>query len=117
MDIEKEIVSYLSAYGNTRESDLISYGVHSFHSSPIKVKKIIDRMAVKGKIYRIVHNKLKPAEVYITLDELLYPEIMRDLLEAGHSASTVENPERILQEAAAVAEQKMKDDSPTPDET
>jgi hypothetical protein len=110
MNIEKEIVAYLSTYGNTRENDLISYGVHNFHRSPIKMKKIVDRMVIKGKIYRIVHNKLKPPEVYVSLEELLYPEIMRDLLEAQGSESTVEDPQTILKEAAAIAEQRRKDE-------
>jgi hypothetical protein len=112
VNIEKEIVSYLSAYGNTKESDLIGYGVQNFHRSPIKMKKIVDRMVIKGKIYRIVHNKLKPPEVYISLEELLYPEIMRDLLKAQLSESTVEDPQSILKEAAAIAEQRMKDELP-----
>ena len=110
MSIEREIVSYLSTYGNTRESDLIGYGVQNFHRSPIKMKKIVDRMVIKGKIYRIVHNKLKPPEVYISLEELLYPEIMRDLLEAQVSESTVEDPQTILKGAAAIAEQRKKDE-------
>jgi hypothetical protein len=110
MNIEKKIVSYLSAYGNTRESDLIGYGVQDFHRSPVKMKKIVDRMVIKGKIYRIVHNKLKPPEVYVTLEELLYPEIMRDLLAAQVSESTVEDPQSILKEAAAIAEQRKKDE-------
>jgi hypothetical protein len=107
MDVEKEVVAYLSVYGNTRESDLISYGVQTFHRSPIKMKKIVDRMVIKGKIYRVVHNKLEPPEVYISLEELLYPEIMRDLLEAEVSESRAEDSEAILREAAAIADKKM----------
>jgi len=34
VDIEKEIVSYLSEYGNTKENDIINYGVKRFNYSP-----------------------------------------------------------------------------------
>jgi hypothetical protein len=109
LDIDKEIVSYLSNYGNTKESDLIGYGVQHFDRSAIKMKKILDRMVIKGRIYRIVHNKLKPPEVYISLEELLYPEIMRDLLEAEVKETVGEDVQRILEEAAAAAENRMKE--------
>ena len=69
MSIERKIVSYLESFGNTRENDLINYGVQNLGQSLDKTKKIIDRLAVKGKLHRIVHNKLKPPEVYITLEE------------------------------------------------
>jgi hypothetical protein len=109
MNVEREIVSYLSNYGNTKESDLISYGVQHLDRSAIKMKKILDRMVIKGRIYRIVHNKLKPPEVYISLEELLYPEIMRDLLEAEVKEKVENDVQRILEEAAAAAENRTKD--------
>ena len=109
MNIEREIVLYLSNYGNTKESDLISYGVQHFGRSAIKMKKIIDRMVIKGRIYRIIHNKLKPPEVYVSLEELLYPEIMRDLLEAQVKDTPGDDIQKILGEAAAIAEDRMKD--------
>jgi hypothetical protein len=109
VNIEEEIVTYLSNYGNTKETDLINYGVQRFGRSAIKVKKILDRMVIKGRIYRVVHNKLKPPEVYISLEELLYPEIMRDLLEAQVKESIGDDVQRILEEAAAAAENRTKD--------
>jgi len=106
MSIEKQIVSYLTKYGNTRETDLIIYGVQNFIQPPEKIKKIIDRMAVKGKIHRIVHNKLKPPEVYIGLEEDLPIQPMIDDQIANDEAR------RILQEAASVAENTSEDRNP-----
>ena len=106
MSIERQIVSYLMKYGNTREIDLISYGVQNFIEPPEKMKKIIDRMAVKGKIHRIVHNKLKPPEVYIGLEEYLPVHPMIEDQIANDEAK------RILEEAASVAENTSEDRSP-----
>ena len=97
MSAERKILSYLETYGNTRETDLTNYAVQNFHKPPEKVKKVIDRLAIKGKVHRVVHNKLKPPEVYITLEEPLPPEtaVERELVndEVG----------KILQEAASLA--------------
>lgn len=98
MSIEKKIITYLEAYGNTRETDLTNYCVQNSGRSAEKVKKIIDRMAIKGRVHRIVHHKIKPPEVYISLDEPLPPEVMTE----GEIAN--EEAERILEEAASLAE-------------
>jgi hypothetical protein len=98
MSIESKIMSYLEAFGNTKESDLINYGVNNLGQSSGKVKKIIDRMAVKGKLHRVVHHKLKPPEVYVTLQEPLPPEAMVE------GETTQEEITRILEEAASLAD-------------
>jgi hypothetical protein len=103
LSIERRIVSYLMAYGNTRECDLISYGVQNFARSPETMKKTVDRMAIKGKIHRIVHNKLKPPEVYISLEESLPIDAVMEKQIAGDEAR------RILEEAASVAERRSRD--------
>jgi len=109
MSAERKILSYLETYGNTRENDLINYAVQNFHKPPEKVKKVIDRLAIKGKIHRVVHNRLKPPEVYITLEEPLFNGIIFQ----NDKANEVDE---ILQEAASLAEaramKKDKSDSP-----
>jgi predicted transcriptional regulator len=60
VDIEKEIISYLSKYGNTRESDVINYGVKRSDYSPKEMKKVIKRMVAKNEIHYFVHSKLEP---------------------------------------------------------
>jgi len=109
MEIEKEVIAYLQEYGNTRESDLINYGVMKFIYSSEEMKKVIKRMAIEGKIHFIVHSKLEPPEVYISLKELLPPEIGKILLEAFVQMKTGEDDvKRILEEAASIAERKFE---------
>lgn len=109
MNIENEIMSYLFEYGNTRESDIIHYGVKRFHYSPKGMKKVIKRMAIKGKIHYVVHNRLDPVRVYISLKEPLPPETEKILLEAYHQMKAVEEDvQSILEEAETVADQKRK---------
>ena len=64
------------------------------------MKKILDRMAIKGKIHRIVHNKLKPPEVYISLYEFMPAMFQEELFE--------ENVQKILREAETIAEQNTR---------
>ena len=103
MIVEREIISYLEKYGNTRENDLICYGTQNLGLSPEKMKRILDHMAIEDRIYRIVHNKLKPAEVYVTLEEPLPPE---PVVDAKTSHGEVE---RILEEAASLARHATRD--------
>jgi len=65
------------------------------------VKKTLHRMAIKGKIHRIVHNKLKPPEVYISLYESLPATFQEELYE--------EDVRKILLEAQTIVEQRGKD--------
>ncbi|MDH5460426.1 MAG: hypothetical protein OEW71_05280 [Candidatus Bathyarchaeota archaeon] len=110
MDTEKEIVSYLYEFGNTKESDIINYGVKKFNYSSEKMKKVIKRMAIKGKIHYVIHSKLEPPEVYISLKEPLPPEIAKILLEAFIQMNAAEeDAQKILDEATALAEKRIKE--------
>jgi isocitrate/isopropylmalate dehydrogenase len=100
MNVERKIRSYLEHYGNTRETDLINYGTQNLGRSSEEMKKTIDCLAVRGKIHRIVHNKIKPPEVYVTLEEPLPPEASVERQIASREV------ERILEEAASLAEYK-----------
>jgi hypothetical protein len=109
MKVEKKIISYLYEYGNTRESDLINYGVKKFDYSSEEMKKVIKRMGIKGKIHYIVHSKLEPPEVYISLKELLPPEIAKTLIQAFiQMKAREEDVQKILDEAASIAKQKIE---------
>lgn len=113
MDVEKEIVSYLYEYGNTKESDIINYGVKEFNYSSKRMKKLIKRMVIKGKIHFIVHSKLEPPAVYISLKEPLPPEIAKILLEAFiQMKAAEEDAQKILEEARTLVEQKTKEKHP-----
>ena len=105
MEVEKEIVSYVHKYGNTKESDIIDYGVKKFNYSPEKMKKVIKRMMVKGDVHYVVHNKLEPPVAYVGLKEPLPPEIGKILIEAFIQAKAAEeDAQRILEEAAKIAD-------------
>lgn len=113
MDVEKEVVSYLYEYGNTKESDIINYGVKEFNYSSKRMKKLIKRMVIKGKIHFIVHSKLEPPAAYISLKEPLPPEIAKILLEAFIQVkASEEDAQKILEEAAALAEKRIKEKHP-----
>jgi len=109
--LEKKIISYLTKYGNTRESDLNNYGREQFNLPSKTMKRAIDRMAVRGEIHRIVHNKLRPPEVYISLKEPLPPETLRNIIEFNVSEAASEDTRKILEEATAVAKNRMKERS------
>jgi len=109
MNIENDVVSYLVKYGNTKESDIANYGIQKFNCSSNNMKKIIDRMVVKGKIHRIVHNKLKPPEVYLSLKEPFHPDILKALIEVDLSEAAAKDARKILEEAAAIAEKRIRE--------
>lgn len=66
------------------------------------VKRSLDRMVIKGKIHRIVHNRLKPPGVYISLYEFLPATFQDELFE--------EDVQKILLQAQAIVEQRGNDD-------
>jgi hypothetical protein len=109
MSIENDVVSYLVKYGNTRESDIVNYGTRKFNCSSKDMKKIIDRMVVKEKIHRIVHNKLKPPQVYLSLKEPFHPDILNALIEVDTSKAAKKEAQKILEEAAAIAEKRIRE--------
>ena len=77
---EKEILSYLYKYGNTRKSGLINYGVKKFNYSSEGIEKVIKRMVIEGKVHYVVHSKVEPPEVYVSLEEPLPPKLRRSCL-------------------------------------
>ncbi len=110
MEVEKAIISYLYEYGNTKESDMINYGIKKFNYSSENMKKVIKRMVIKSDIHYVVHSKLEPPEVYISLKEPLPPEIANILLEAFiQMKTTEEDAQKILEEAVALAEKRIKE--------
>jgi hypothetical protein len=109
MNLEKGIILYLTKYGNTREKDLISFGVQEFDRSGKDVKRVVDRMVVKGRIHRIIHNKLRPPEVYLSLKEPFHPNVLKALSEVDISESTEKDVQKILEEAAAIAEKRSRE--------
>jgi hypothetical protein len=112
MKLENKIVSYLMKYGNTRENDLINYGVKMFGCSLDELKRAIGCMVVKGKVHRLVHDKLDPPEVYVSLMEPLPPDLVRGFIELSSSRRIERETSAILREAASVAEQRIRQKYP-----
>ena len=109
MKAEDEMLYYLDKYGNTRERDLLDYCVQVLSHAHEKMKKTVDRMVVEEKIFRIVHNKLSPPQVYLSLKEPLPPESVRGLFETDIFEDVEEDAARILKEAAEVAEKTIEE--------
>jgi len=109
MDIEREIVSYLVKYGNTKESDIVDYGARKFNHSSKDMKKVVDRMVIKGRIHRIVHDKLKPPGVYVSLKEPFHPDVLKALIEVDISEVAGKDAQKILEEAKAIAEKRIRE--------
>jgi len=113
LSLEQKIISYLSTYGNTKETDLITYGVQRLGISKEGMLKLIDEMACTGKIERIVHKELEPAITYIKRGSLFPLELelqaLSDSLELNEASNhQIEKLREILHQAEAVAKKRMK---------
>ena len=113
MSLEQKIISYLSTYGNTKETDLITYGVQRLGASEECMLKLIDEMVFTGKIERIMHKELEPAVTYIKRGNLFPLELelqaLSDSLELNEASNhQIEKLREILHQAEAVAKKRMK---------
>jgi hypothetical protein len=45
---QEKIISYLYAYGNTRETDLTFYGVQKLGKSEDSIRKVVDKIVFYG---------------------------------------------------------------------
>ena len=104
-------MSYLEEYGNTREEDLADYLLQNFNCSPGKAKKMLHHLIAKGQIFRLVHDRLSIPRVYFTLETRIRLEELEDKVEARTSAESKTEAERILEEAAVIAEKRIQDKS------
>ncbi|MCJ7423960.1 hypothetical protein MUP01_06790 [Candidatus Bathyarchaeota archaeon] len=70
-------------------------------------------MVIRGKIHHIVHNKLRPPKVYLSLEEPFLPGVQRKLVELDALGILAdESLEKILEKAAAIADRKVKEMEP-----
>jgi hypothetical protein len=111
--LEQKIISYLCTYGNTKETDLISYGVQRLGISKEGMVKLINEMVFSGRIVRILHKELEPAVTYVKQRSLvsLGPELqaISDSLELGEITNQqIEEIKEILDKAKAIAKKRIK---------
>ena len=90
MEIEEAILRYLFEYGDTRQSDIITYVESEFGYSTRQIKKIIGRLEKDSKIFRVVHTRLKPPAVYYSLKEHLPLEIQKEMIRAAAKVKKAE---------------------------
>lgn len=118
--LEQKIISYLCTYGNTKETDLITYGVQKLGISKEGVIKLIDEMVFTGSIERILHKELEPAVTYVKKRSLISLELelstISDSLELSEATNKqIEQLKEILTSAEAIAKKKMKRETNTKD--
>lgn len=67
MDSEQAVKEYLAEFGNTKETDLLSYIKRDLGLSDSGSKKLIARLDDRKQIFRIVHTKLRHLQESISL--------------------------------------------------
>jgi hypothetical protein len=110
---QQKIISYLYAYGNTRESDLMTYGVQRLGKSEDGMKKVIDEMVLFGRLERVMHNELEPSVTYVKYGSMVPFELeLKAIADSlGHGKVTkreIEAVKEILANAEIVAEKRIK---------
>ena len=111
-NLEQKIISYLCTYGNTKETDLIGYGVQKLGMSEQNMITLIDEMVFSGKIERIVHKELEPAVTYIKQASLipihLKLQAILDSLELNEVTNQqIDEINEILDKAKAIAKKRI----------
>lgn len=90
MTIAEKIVEYLYEYGDTREADVITY-IKGLGYHIKSVKNAIAKLQKDARINRIVHAKLQPPAVYLSLEEKRLPiEIQKELIRANAQMTVAE---------------------------
>ena len=116
MDIEREFIDYLQVYGNTKESDLIEFGVNISHQSKRHTRSVLDRMVLEGKTQRVIHDKLGQNVVYFTREGCCLHELAMEIETDAADLKDIDNISelagKILREAAALAEKRIKERYP-----
>jgi len=114
LDMEQEeIISYLNTYGNTRETDLVTYGVQRLGKSEDSMREVVDEMVLYGRLERIMHKELNPTVIYVKPGSMVSLELelqaMADSLGQGKATEReIEAVKEILAKAEIAAEERIK---------
>jgi len=111
--LKQKIISYLCTYGNTKETDLITYGVQRLGISEECMVMLVDEMVFSGRIERILHKELEPAVTYVKHGSLvpldLELQAISDSLELEEVTNQqIEKVKEILEKAKAIAKKRIK---------
>jgi hypothetical protein len=109
---QEKIICYLDKYGNTRETDLIKYGVLKLGLSEASMRRLVCDMVLCGRLERVVHKELKPPATYIregpNASLELELQALSHSLGAGKISQDLETVRRILNEAESVSEKRIR---------
>jgi hypothetical protein len=72
---QEKIISYLYRYGDTRETDLITYGVQRLGKSVDGMRKVVDEMVLYGRLERVTHKELEPKVTYVKYGSIVPLEL------------------------------------------
>ena len=112
-NLEQKIISYLCTYGNTKETDIVAYGLQRLGMSEQSMMKLIDEMVFSGRIERILHKELEPAVTYIKQGNLipfhLKLHAILDSLELNEVTNQqIDEISEILDKAKAIAKKRIE---------
>jgi len=113
--LENELCLYLHVCGNTRESDLIDYGIKISGRTHEDLKKVLDEMIFLGRLERLLHDKLSSNVVYIAKGNWavdLALSVEADALKIKDKDNVIAEARRILEEAEVIAEKRIKEKYP-----
>ncbi len=111
IDLLYEFSQYLLKYGNTKETDLVEYGIKISGKTYEESRKTLDDMIVKGWAKQIAHDRLDKDNIYIArgdwpLDLALSVEAAA--LDVKDREKIVEEAKKIFEEAQVVAERRIR---------
>jgi hypothetical protein len=111
LDTEKELLSYLEKYGNTRESDLIEFGTKVSGQNKIELEETLSKLVMKGWVKRIVHDRIDSNITYIAKGGWpleLALRIEADAMGVKDKEKLMADAKRILEEAEIAAEKRIR---------
>ena len=111
--LEQKVISYLYKYGNTKETELISYGMQKQGMSEEGMAKFLDEMLLCGRLERVMHKELEPMVTYFkhgrNVPFELEIQAISDSMNLGKvTKQQIEKAKEILEEAKAAAEKRIK---------
>ncbi len=108
---QEKIISYLDKYGNTRETDLVKYGMLKLGHSEASMRRLVCDMVSYGRLERVVHKELKPPITYIREGPNASLELELQALAQssgpGKLSQDLEAVRKILDEAKSLAENRI----------
>ena len=110
-EMERELIAYLRACGNTRELELFKYGKKVLGQPKENMQKILNKMQLEGYMQRVGNDKLGFEVVYVGKGNLpldLALDIEADAVELKDKNRLQQEAKKILKQARIAAEKKHR---------